>query len=372
MDLENLIKRKSTLVGILITIILFIILCCFNGNYFLTDENFGSIGLLILISIIVGFINSDSIENSIISGIIISLPYYILGILMIIISNYYFMNYMMIIICLIIVSGIGGLIGYYANYINNCDKVNLKNKSEILGILTISFIYILSGYKSNKFPFILIITIFIGYIKHNTKSEAILSATLTSITGSIICLFLVYLGYCLNLIGYYYYFANTLFMIVSFTLVGFIGGIIGYYLKKEVNDVSNISNNITEGKYLQISLLIIIFTAIIGEKALTTVSYIFIICIILSYMKRNTLENSIIFGLIIGIISTIITFIMGNIIFNYTYQYYIDILFYLLITSIIFAVIGCVLGRYVREKMKDEESIKNHSQYHMDSHKEYF
>lgn len=114
----------------------------------------------------------------------------------------------------------------------------LKGKTVPLGIIIIIITYLVSGASSSILPFVFFTGIIVGIIKNRDVVEAGVAGLLVSLFGSIITTVisvgLMYVSYGSAYVSYVL--GSSLIMVVFYVVVGAIGGVIGYYISKEIGD----------------------------------------------------------------------------------------------------------------------------------------
>lgn len=106
-----------------------------------------------------------------------------------------------------------------------------------LGIIIIIITYLISGSSSSITPYILFTGIIIGLVKNQSIPESAtaggLAALIASFVVTILTLAFTYMIY--GPLYVQYMLTSTLLYLVIYTLVGVIGGVLGYYISKEMN-----------------------------------------------------------------------------------------------------------------------------------------
>lgn len=114
----------------------------------------------------------------------------------------------------------------------------LKGKGIPLGVIIIIITYLVSGASSSILPYVFFTGIIIGLIKNDNIKEAAIAGLFTSFIASIITTIisigLMYVSYGPTYVSYVL--ASSLYMFVLYLIVGAIGGVIGYYISKEINN----------------------------------------------------------------------------------------------------------------------------------------
>ncbi|MDO5825336.1 MAG: DUF5518 domain-containing protein [Methanosphaera sp.] len=111
-----------------------------------------------------------------------------------------------------------------------------KGKIVPLGIIIIIITYLISGSSSSITPYILFTGIIIGLVKNQSVVESAVAGGLASLIGSFIVTILT-LGFTYMIYGslyLQYMLSSSLLYLAIYTLVGVIGGILGYYISKEL------------------------------------------------------------------------------------------------------------------------------------------
>ncbi|RAP53196.1 MAG: hypothetical protein BZ137_07315 [Methanosphaera sp. rholeuAM130] len=111
-----------------------------------------------------------------------------------------------------------------------------KGKIVPLGIIIIIITYLISGSSSSITPYILFTGIIIGLVKNQSVAESAVAGGLASLIGSFIVTILT-LGFTYMIYGslyLQYMLSSSLLYLAIYTLVGVIGGILGYYISKEL------------------------------------------------------------------------------------------------------------------------------------------
>ncbi|MBO7718921.1 MAG: DUF5518 domain-containing protein [Methanosphaera sp.] len=112
-----------------------------------------------------------------------------------------------------------------------------KGKIVPLGIIIIIITYLISGSSSSITPYILFTGIIIGLVKNQSIPESAtaggLAALIASFVVTILTLAFTYMIY--GPLYVQYMLTSTLLYLVIYTLVGVIGGVLGYYISKEMN-----------------------------------------------------------------------------------------------------------------------------------------
>ncbi len=112
-----------------------------------------------------------------------------------------------------------------------------KGKIVPLGIIIIIITYLISGSSSSITPYILFTGIIIGLVKNQSLGESAVAGGLASLIASFVVTILT-LAFTYMIYGplyVQYMLTSTLLYLVIYTLVGVIGGVLGYYISKELN-----------------------------------------------------------------------------------------------------------------------------------------
>lgn len=113
-----------------------------------------------------------------------------------------------------------------------------KGKAVPLGVLIIVITYLVSGASSSILPFIFFTGIIMGIIKNSEVLEGcaagLLAALIGSVIATIISIGLMYVSYGMTYVNYVL--MSTIYMIIFYIIVGGIGGAIGHYIYKEIEN----------------------------------------------------------------------------------------------------------------------------------------
>ena len=117
--------------------------------------------------------------------------------------------------------------------------INYVTKGKIvpLGIIKIIITYLISGSSSSITPYILFTGIIIGLVKNESIADSAVAGGLASLIGSFIVTILT-LAFTYMIYGsiyVQYVLTSTLLYLAIYTIVGVIGGVLGYYISKELN-----------------------------------------------------------------------------------------------------------------------------------------
>ena len=112
----------------------------------------------------------------------------------------------------------------------------MKGKAIGLGTIIILITFLVSGSSTSILPFVFFTGILMGIIKNDEILEAAVAGFLAALFGSVIStvinLILVYMSYGQAFVGYM--FSSTLYSVLFYLIVGVVGGVIGYYVSKEL------------------------------------------------------------------------------------------------------------------------------------------
>lgn len=116
-----------------------------------------------------------------------------------------------------------------------------KGKAVPLGIIIIIITYLVSGANSSILPFVFFAGILVGIMKNSDVAESLVASLLASFIGSlvgiIISVALMYVSYGSTYL--LFMLSSSLYMFILYVIVGGIGGIIGYYISKEIEHENN-------------------------------------------------------------------------------------------------------------------------------------
>ena len=117
--------------------------------------------------------------------------------------------------------------------------INYVTKGKIipLGIIIIIITYLISGTSSSITPYILFTGIIIGLVKNQSVPDSAIAGGLASLIGSFIVTLLT-LAFTYAVYGplyMQYILTSSLLYIVIYTIVGIVGGVLGYFISKELN-----------------------------------------------------------------------------------------------------------------------------------------
>lgn len=111
-----------------------------------------------------------------------------------------------------------------------------KGKAVPLGIIIIIITYLVSGANSSILPFVFFAGILVGIMKNSDVTESLVASLLASFIGSlvgiIISVALMYVSYGSAYL--LFMLSSSLYIFILYVIVGGIGGIIGYYISKEI------------------------------------------------------------------------------------------------------------------------------------------
>ncbi len=114
----------------------------------------------------------------------------------------------------------------------------MKGKTIPLGVISLIIIYLVSGMSSTIYPFVLIVGMFAGYAKNTSVADSAIAGLITSVIGGIVNIIielgLVYYSYGSTYLNYMIY--QSTFSMLFYIVIGLIGGIMGYYINKEINN----------------------------------------------------------------------------------------------------------------------------------------
>lgn len=114
----------------------------------------------------------------------------------------------------------------------------LKGKAIPLGVIIIIITYLVSGASSSILPFVFFTGIIIGLMKNDDMTTSAVAGLFTAFIGSVITTIitvgLMYVSYGAAYVSYVL--SSSLFLILFYLVVGTVGGVIGYYISKELNN----------------------------------------------------------------------------------------------------------------------------------------